>query len=414
MSDHRTTTSGADMHELGPTGAVGGEHMVLNFGPQHPATHGTFRLLLELDGERIVRCTPYIGYLHSGFEKLGEHHTYNQYVTVVDRMNYMSPFANDLAYHMAVEKLYGIECTEYTQLVRLMLAEVARLQDHSFFLGTPALDLGSMTPFLWSFVGREECYDVFEFVTGARYMTAYTRTGGLMWDVPPDFKERIKYVADRTPGELDDIESILCSNPIWLSRMQGIGRITAEDVVDYGITGPSARASGVCRDLRRDQPYLGYEAMDFEIPTCAEGDCYARYIVRVEEMRQSARILQQAIRMLPDGGQVNVDPARKVTLPPKAEVHAKMEQMIHHFELIMPGSGGAPPVGEVYVANETAMGELGFYLVSDGTKFPYRVRVRPPSFLHYAMFPRLVEGRLLSDVVSVLSSLNIIAAELDR
>ncbi len=414
MSDHRTTTSGADMHELGPTGAVGGEHMVLNFGPQHPATHGTFRLLLELDGERIVRCTPYIGYLHSGFEKLGEHHTYNQYVTVVDRMNYMSPFANDLAYHMAVEKLYGIECTEYTQLVRLMLAEVARLQDHSFFLGTPALDLGSMTPFLWSFVGREECYDVFEFVTGARYMTAYTRTGGLMWDVPPDFKERIKYVADRTPGELDDIESILCSNPIWLSRMQGIGRITAEDVVDYGITGPNARASGVCRDLRRDQPYLGYEAMDFEIPTCAEGDCYARYIVRVEEMRQSARILQQAIRMLPDGGQVNVDPARKVTLPPKAEVHAKMEQMIHHFELIMPGSGGAPPVGEVYVANETAMGELGFYLVSDGTKFPYRVRVRPPSFLHYAMFPRLVEGRLLSDVVSVLSSLNIIAAELDR
>jgi len=245
-------------------------------------------------------------------------------------------------------------------------------------------------------------------------MTAYTRTGGLMWDVPPDFKERIKYVADRTPGELDDIESILCSNPIWLSRMQGIGRITAEDVVDYGITGPNARASGVCRDLRRDQPYLGYEAMDFEIPTCAEGDCYARYIVRVEEMRQSARILQQAIRMLPDGGQVNVDPARKVTLPPKAEVHAKMEQMIHHFELIMPGSGGAPPVGEVYVANETAMGELGFYLVSDGTKFPYRVRVRPPSFLHYAMFPRLVEGRLLSDVVSVLSSLNIIAAELDR
>ncbi|HOI55733.1 MAG TPA: NADH dehydrogenase (quinone) subunit D [Phycisphaerae bacterium] len=414
MSDHHTTTSGADMHELGPTGAVGGEHMVLNFGPQHPATHGTFRLLLELDGERIVRCTPYIGYLHSGFEKLGEHHTYNQYVTVVDRMNYMSPFANDLAYHMAVEKLYGIECTEYTQLVRLMLAEVARLQDHSFFLGTPALDLGSMTPFLWSFVGREECYDVFEFVTGARYMTAYTRTGGLMWDVPPDFKERIKYVADRTPGELDDIESILCSNPIWLSRMQGIGRITAEDVVDYGITGPNARASGVCRDLRRDQPYLGYEAMDFEIPTCAEGDCYARYIVRVEEMRQSARILQQAIRMLPDGGQVNVDPARKVTLPPKAEVHAKMEQMIHHFELIMPGSGGAPPVGEVYVANETAMGELGFYLVSDGTKFPYRVRVRPPSFLHYAMFPRLVEGRLLSDVVSVLSSLNIIAAELDR
>jgi NADH-quinone oxidoreductase subunit D len=414
MSDLESTTSGGAVGEHGPTGSAGGEHMVLNFGPQHPATHGTFRLLLELDGERIVRCTQHIGYLHSGFEKLGEHHTYNQYVTVVDRMNYMSPFANDLAYHMAVEKLYGIECTEYTQLIRLILAEVARLQDHSFYLGTPALDLGSMTPFLWSFVGREECYDVFEFVTGSRYMTAFTRAGGLMWDVPPDFADRVRYVADRTPGEIDEIESVLCSNPIWLSRMQGIGRITAADVTDYGITGPNARASGVCRDLRRDQPYMGYEAFDFEIPTCAEGDCYARYLIRVEEMRQSARILHQAIGMLPRTGQVNVDPAWKVTLPPKGEVYTKMEQMIHHFELIMPASGGAPPVGEVYVANESAMGELGFYLISDGTKFPYRVRVRPPSFIHYAMFSKLVEGRLLSDAVSVLASLNIIAAELDR
>ena len=415
MSRTIEKTSGKrPVSELGPTGAVGGERMVLNFGPQHPATHGTFRLLLELEGERIVRCTPYIGYLHSGFEKLGEHLTYNQYVTVADRMNYMSPYANGLAYHMAVEKLYGLECTDYTQLVRLILAEVARLQDHSFFLGTPALDLGSVTPFLWSFVGREECYDLFEFVTGARYMTSYTRTGGLMWDVPPDFAERVKYVADRTPGELDEIENILCRNPIWQARTKGIGVITADDVEDYGITGPNARASGVCRDLRRDQPYLGYEGLDFDIPTCAEGDCYARYMVRLEEMRQSARILHQAVKLLPQEGQVNVDPAYKVTLPPKSEVRSKMEQMIHHFELIMPNTAGAPPVGEAYAANETAMGELGFYLVSDGTKFPYRVRVRPPSFIHYAMFAKLVEGRLLSDVVSVLSSLNIIAAELDR
>lgn len=405
----------ATVAEQGPTGAVGNERMVLNFGPQHPATHGTFRLLLELDGERIVKCTPHIGYLHSGFEKLGEHQTYNQYVTVADRMNYMSPFANGLAYHMAVEKLYGIRCTEYTQLIRLMLAEVARLEDHSFFLGTPALDLGSITPFLWSFVGREECYDIFEFVSGARYMPSYTRTGGLMWDVPPDFAQRVQYVVDRTPAELDDMERILVRNPIWQSRTKGIGVITPEDVVDYGITGPNARASGVCRDLRRDQPYLGYEAFDFDVPTCGGGDCFDRYVVRLEEMRQSARILDQAVRMLPGKvPQVNVDPARKVTLPPKAEVHSKMEQMIHHFELIMPNTAGGPPVGEVYVANETAMGELGFYLVSDGSKFPYRVRVRPPSFIHYAMFARLVEGRLLSDMVSVLSSLNIIAAELDR
>lgn len=410
-----TTSALRAVSERGPTGAVGGQRMVLNFGPQHPATHGTFRLLLELEGERVARCTPYIGYLHSGFEKLGEHRTYNQYVTVADRMNYLSPFANGLAYHMAVEKLYGIECTEYTQLVRLILAEVARLEDHSFFLGTPALDLGSVTPFLWSFVGREECYDLFEFVTGARYMTSYTRTGGLMWDVPPDFKERVGYVADRTPGQLKEIENVLCGNPIWQSRTKGIGRITAEEVVGYGITGPNARASGVCRDLRRDQPYLGYQGFDFDIPTCAEGDCFARYMVRVEEMRQSVRILQQAVRLLPQKKvQVNVDPVYKVTLPPKAEVYTKMEQMIHHFELIMPNSAGAPPVGEVYAANETAMGELGFYLVSDGTKFPYRVRVRPPSFFHYALFSKLVEGRLLSDVVSVLSSLNIIAAELDR
>lgn len=405
----------ATLAEHGPTGHVGGERMVLNFGPQHPATHGTFRLLLELDGERIVRCTQYIGYLHSGFEKLGEHHTWNQYVTVTDRMNYMSPFANGLAFHTAVEKLYGVECTEYTQLVRLMLAEVARLEDHSFFLGTPALDLGSVTPFLWSFVGREECYDVFDFVCGQRYMPGYTRTGGLMWDVPPDFAERVRYVVDRTPGELDDMERILVRNPIWQARTKSIGIITPEDVVDYGITGPNARASGVCRDLRRDQPYLGYEAFDFDIPTRTDGDCFDRYVVRLEEMRQSARILGQAVRMLPKKiPQVNVDPARKITLPPKADVYTKMEQMIHHFELVMPNTAGGPPVGEVYAANETAMGELGFYIVSDGTKFPYRVRVRPPSFIHYAIFKKLVEGRLLSDVVSVLSSLNIIAAELDR
>ncbi len=392
-----------------------GERMVLNFGPQHPATHGTLRLILELEGERVVKCTPHIGYLHSGFEKLGEHHTYNQYVTVTDRMNYMSPYANNLAWHTAVEKLYGIECTDYTKLVRLILAEVARLQDHSFFIGTSPLELGGVTPFLWSFIGREECYDVFEFVTGSRYMTSYTRTGGLLWDIPPDFHERVSYVADRTPPELKDMEDLVLHNPMFRSRMRDIGIISKEMVVDYGLTGPIARASGIDRDLRRDQPYLGYEAFDFDIPIGTVGDSFDRYFLRYEEMRQSARILKQALKELPKKTpQMNVDPDYKVTLPPKHRVYSKMEEMIHHFELIMPNTGGAPPVGEVYAANETANGELGFYIISDGTKFPYRVRVRPPSFIHFSILPDLVEGRLLSDVISVLSTLNIIAAELDR
>lgn len=393
----------------------GGDRMVLNFGPQHPATHGTLRLILELEGERIVRCTPHIGYLHSGFEKLGEHHTYNQYVTVTDRMNYMSPYANNLSWHLAVEKLYDIQCTEYTQLIRLILAEVARLQDHSFFIGTSPLELGGVTPFIWSFTGREECYDVFEFVTGSRYMTSYTRTGGLMWDIPPDFADRVRYVAERTPPELDDLENLLLANPMFIGRMKNIGLISREMVADYGLTGPIARASGVDRDLRRDQPYLGYEAFDFDIPLGTVGDSYDRFVIHFEEMRQSARILHQALKELPGKTpQMNVDARHKVALPPKNRVYTKMEEMIHHFELIMPNTGGAPPIGQVYQATESPNGELGFYIVSDGTKFPYRVRVRPPSFMHFAMLPKLVEGRLLSDVVSVLSTLNVIAAELDR
>ena len=270
------------------TDILGGDRMVLNFGPQHPATHGTLRLILELEGERVVKCTPHIGYLHSGFEKLGEHHTYNQYVTVTDRMNYMSPYANNLAWHMAVEKLYGIACTDYTKLVRLILAEVARLQDHSFFIGTSPLELGALTPFLWSFVGREECYDVFEFVTGSRYMTSYTRTGGLMWDIPPDFVERVQYVVDRTPLELKDMEDLLLHNPMFTGRMKNIGIISKEMITDHGLTGPIARASGIDRDLRRDQPYLGYEAFEFDIPLGTVGDSYDRYMIHFEEIGRAS------------------------------------------------------------------------------------------------------------------------------
>ncbi|MGQ9629116.1 MAG: NADH dehydrogenase (quinone) subunit D [bacterium] len=391
------------------------ELMHLNFGPQHPATHGTFRLEMVLDGQTIVKVVPHIGFLHSGFEKQGEHMNYNQYVAVTDRMNYMSPFANNVPFHMAVEKLLGIEVPERAQYIRTILLEVARMGDHSFYLGTPAMDLGAVTIFLWSFVGKEECYDIFEMVSGGRYHPSYTRVGGLACDVPKDFEEQLVYLCDRTNPELDEMALVLTKNPIWKRRTQGVGVITKEDVISYGITGPNARASGVARDLRKDEPYLVYDRVDFDIPVGAKGDCYDRYLVRVEEMRQSVRIIRQCLKQMPKDGPINVDPEIKVVLPPKDRVYTRMEELIHHFEIVMPGDVGlCPPKGEVYVCNETANGELGFYVVSDGGKCPYRVRVRPPSFINYAIFPKLVEGHLVSDAVAVLASLNIIAAELDR
>ncbi len=402
----------AGEEDAGKDDPISSERMVLNLGPQHPATHGTLRLTLELDGERIVRCLPDIGYLHTGFEKLGEHHTYNQWVTVTDRMNYLSPLSNNIGYTLTVEKLMGLEAPPRATCVRVILSELSRLADHAVWLGTHALDIGAMTVFLYTFEQRELLYDIFEAVTGARLTTSYTRVGGLGWDVPENFHEMVMNFAGQFPAAMDEVDRLLTRNRIWIDRTKGIGVISAEEAIAWNMTGPMLRGSGVDYDLRKAEPYMGYEDFDFEIPVGENGDVYDRYLVRMEEMRQSIRIIEQAVNSLPDGP-VKVDDA-KVILPEKDAVYTGMESLIHHFKVTMDGHGLTPPPGEAYVATEAPNGELGFYVVSDGSGYAYRLRVRPPSFMNYQAFPQLVEGHMVADAVAVLGSINVIAGELDR
>jgi NADH-quinone oxidoreductase subunit D len=402
----------------------GEDRWAINFGPQHPATHTTLRLVMELDGERVVSCVPHIGYLHSGFEKLGEHLDYNQYVTIVERMNYISPMADDIAWHTACEKLFGIDLTPRCKVIRTLCAELARLQDHLLCVGTAALDLGGFTAFLYGFNEREFINDLFEELSGSRYHVSYTRVGGLMQDMPAGWPGRVKEFLKRLPRALDDVEALLNRNRIFIERTKGIGYLSEADAIAWGWTGPLARASGVRRDLRKDEPYLCYadnwdgkgsSAVQFKVPVSHGGDVLARYLVRLEEMRQAKKIIEQLIDNIPAGA-IDSFPTEKrpEVLPPKNEVYFSIEGLIHHFETVMTNRGFKPPVGEVYGANETANGELGYYIVSDGGKNPYRARCRPPSFINYQVFDKLVVGHQLSDVVAVLGSLNIIAAELDR
>lgn len=392
--------------------ATGRRTIAMNLGPQHPATHGTLRVKLELDGENVVSAEPEIGFLHTGFEKLGEHLSYNQFVTLTDRMNYMSPLCNNVGFAVACEELMGIEVPPRGQYVRVCLAELTRIADHVVCVGLQAMDLGAFSAMLWTFIQREKLYDVFEVVTGARLTTSYTRVGGVMRDVPEDFREIVEANTKDLLPLLDEIESMLDKNRIWLERTQGVGVLNPEDAVAYGVTGPMLRACGVAYDVRRAHPYLCYPELDFEVVTETAGDTYARYKVRLNEMRESLKIVQQCLDNMPDGP-VDVE-SNKVVLPRKDEVYSSMESLIHHFKLTMPGHGVKPPVGEIYSATESPNGELGFYLVSDGTGIPYKVRVRPPSFLNYQVFPQLLQGRLLSDAIAVLSSMNVIAGELDR
>ncbi len=401
---------------------VGGDRWTLNFGPQHPATHTTLRLVLELDGEMVIACTPHIGYLHSGFEKLGEHLNYNQYVVVTDRMNYISPMANNIAWHHACETLFGIDLTPRCKVIRTIIAELARIQDHLLCVGTAALDLGAFTAFLYGFNEREVIYDLFEEVCGARFTTSYTRVGGLMRDIPDVWPEHIKAFLPRLRKAMADLESLLTRNRIFVERTRGIGVLEHDEAIDWSWTGPLARASGVKRDLRKDEPYLCYadnwdgrgsSGVTFKVPIATGGDVYSRYLVRLEELRQSIHIVEQLVDNIP-AGPVDVLAEDKTTLPDKREVYFSIEGLIHHFETIMTNRGFEPPIGEAYAANETANGELGFYLASDGGNCPYRARCRPPSFICYQVFPKLVVGHSISDVVAVLGSLNIIAAELDR
>jgi NADH-quinone oxidoreductase subunit D len=402
-----------------------GDRWVLNFGPQHPATHTTLRLVLELDGERVARCTPHIGYLHSGFEKLGEHLDYNQYVTIVSRMNYLSPVANDICFHHAVEKLFGIDLTPRCKVIRTILAELARIQDHLLCVAAAALDLGALTGFLYGFNPREKIYDIMDYVAGQRYHPDYTRVGGLMQDLPDEevFKRMVKaFIRDDLPGALTDLEKLVVRNRIFIDRTRGIGTFTREDAIAWSLSGPVARASGVRRDLRKDEPYLCYkdnwdndgaEAVKFSVPLSDEGDVYARFMVRLEEIKQAVRIIEQLIDNIP-GGPIDVFADGKVTKPRKPDVYGSIEGLIQHFEIIMTNRGWQAPIGEVYGANETANGELGYYVVADGGPRAWRVKTRPPSFINFATVSKMLEGHMLADTVAVIGSLNIVAAELDR
>jgi len=396
-------------------GDLGSKRMIVNFGPQHPATHGTLRNVIEMDGEVVRRITPEIGYLHSGFEKQAEYRTYNQIVTITDRMNYLSPLCNNVGFALAVEELMGIKVTARCASIRVILAELSRVADHILSVGLQAMDLGAFSVMLWTFIERERLYDIFEAVTGARLTTSYTRVGGLLKDVPHDFDPMVRSFMAKAEKTIGEIDAILSTNDIFTKRTKGVGVISAADAVSYGLSGPLLRSCGVTRDVRKDRPYLGYEQYQFDVITEPEGDVFARYRVRMREMRESLKIVDQALRMMPVGP-INVDDPR-VAIPPKDadnKPSGGMEGLIFHFKNYMYGHGVCPPKGEVYSSTEAPNGELGFYLVSDGTQRPYRMRVRPPSFYNYQAFPRMCEGGLLSDIVASMASLNIIAGELDR
>lgn len=401
----------------------GEDRWTLNFGPQHPATHGTLHLQLELDGERVVKCIPHIGYLHSGFEKLAEHLNYNQYVVVTDRMNYCSPICNNIAWHHACEKLFGIEITPRCKALRTIVQELGRIQDHLLCLGAQALDVGGLTGFLYGFNEREGVYDLLEELCGARFTVSYTRVGGVLRDSPKGWTDRIlKYLHEVLPPAIKDFETLLLRNRIFIERCKGVGMISHDDAINWSLTGPVARASGVRRDLRKDEPHLcfadnwdgnGAPAVDFKVPVAHGGDVLARVLVRLEEIQQSVHIIEQVIEMMPEGP-VNVLADDSVALPDKREIYFSIEGLIRHFEKVMTNRGLEAPIGEAYGAVEAPNGELGFFLVSDGGNAAYRARCRPPSFINYQAYPVMIEGHQISDVVAVLGSLNIIAAELDR
>ncbi|MBK9974164.1 MAG: NADH dehydrogenase (quinone) subunit D [Planctomycetes bacterium] len=385
----------------------------INFGPQHPATHGTLRVKMEVLGENVVKVDPEIGFLHTGFEKLGEYHTFNQFVCTTDRMNYMSPLCNNFGFVHAVEELLEIELTPRCQYLRVILCELTRLADHVICTGLQAMDLGAFSVLLWSFVEREKLYDLFEMVTGARLTTSFARVGGMMKDVPGEFVPRCREFLREFPLALREIEKMLSRNRIFLDRTIGIAAVSGEDAMSYGATGPILRAAGIPYDVRRARPYWVYDELDFEIITRDAGDVFARYCVRVDEMRESVKIISQALDRLP-GGPVNIDDW-KIVLPEKAAVYTQMESLITHFKLTMKGHGlKTPRRGKIYSCTESTNGELGWYLETDGSAVSYRLRCRPPSYMNYAPMPQMVNGSYISDVVACLSSLNVIAGELDR
>ena len=387
-----------------------GEHMLINIGPQHPATHGVLRLVLELDGETVVRCIPHVGYLHCGFEKIGEYRQYNQIIPWTDREDYLNSIGNNVAFSLGAERLWGIDPTPRCTVLRVIAMELSRIASHLVWLGTTCIDIGAFTPFLWTFQERENVYHMLETWVGARLTTSATRVGGMAADIPKGWLDLLQGFVERFPRTMDEVDRMLTRNAIWVGRTVGLGAISGADAENCGLSGPMLRASGVAYDVRKDFPYLDYETYDFDVPVGTRGDVYDRYLVRMEEFRQSTRILGQAMARLPDGP-VNVDDPR-VILPAKSKATSEMESMIHHFKHVM--EGPRPPIGEAYVAVESPRGEKGYYMVSDGTAKPVRWRIRPPSFVNLSAIPRLVEGHLLSDVIAINASIDIVMGEIDR
>jgi NADH-quinone oxidoreductase subunit D len=396
--------------ETGRETTSGDRTMVLNMGPQHPSTHGVLRLILEIDGETIVRMRPEIGYLHTGIEKTCEAKFYQQVVPLTDRIDYLCPMTNNLAYCLAVEKLLGLEIPPKAQWMRVLMNELTRINSHLVWLGTHAMDLGAMTVFLYCFREREDVLRFFEMVSGQRMMTSYFRIGGLALEPPLGFFEKVKKFADRFPGNVDEYEGLLTGNPIFMMRTKGVGHLSAEDAIALGACGPTLRGSGVDIDLRRDSPYTGYENFKFNVPVRSEGDVFARYLCRVEELRESIGMVQQALAGMPEGP-IKAD-APKVVLPDREKMKTQMEALIYHFKIIT--EGFSIPAGEVYSAIESPRGEMGYYIVSDGTAKPYRVHMRGPSYANLQALAKMCEGQLIADVVAVIGSIDVVLGDIDR
>jgi NADH-quinone oxidoreductase subunit D len=388
--------------------------MTLNMGPQHPSTHGVLRVALELDGENVVACKPIIGYLHTGMEKQAEYKTYTQSIPQTDRMDYLSPMSNNLALCLSAEKLLGITVQERVQAIRVLLTELTRVSAHCVWLGTHAIDIGALTVFWYCFREREKVLSIYDMVCGARMTASYFRVGGLAMDIPEGFLDRCEKFVREMPAHVDEYESLLTKNPIWLARTRDVAPLSAADAIAWGVTGPSLRGSGVKWDLRKAEPYSGYDTYDFDVPVGTRGDAYDRFQVRVAEMRQSTRIAEQAIarvRALGEQGEYRLRDFKYV-LPPKEEVKTSMEALIHHFKIV--AHGFFPPVGEAYQAIEAPKGELGFYFVSDGSARPWRMKVRAPSFVNLQALPVMVQGKLLADVIAAIGSIDIVLGEVDR
>lgn len=401
LEDQDTTVSFDDPLE---------NQMVLNMGPQHPATHGVLRLLIRLDGETILGCVPDLGYLHRGYEKLAENMTYHEYIPHTDRLDYLSPLANNVAYVLAVEKLAGLEAPPRAQYIRVICAELARLASHLVWVGTMAMDVGALTVLLWGFREREKIQDIWDILTGVRFTTSFTRLGGVAHDMTPETVVATKNFIEQFPEKLAEVEKLLVKNRIFIQRCEGVGYISKEQAIAMGMTGPILRGSGVQHDLRKDQPYLVYNQLDFDIPVYYDCDALARFYVRLEEMKQSVRIIQQALEKMPSGPWHSDDP--KKALPYKERVYSKMEELINDFMII--NFGINPPVGECYHAIEGSKGELGFYIVSRGEGYPWRLKIRAPSFCNLQAMPILLKGQMISDVVAIIGSVDPVMGEADK